>query len=263
MPSCTWSRGKKCTPRVDGDILLWEMLHGDVISDGWRDEHVKEVLDLCLACKGCKGDCPVNVDMATVTRPNSWRTTGQGRVVPVHAYALRLIYKWARLATIAPGFANLFTQLPGVRDLAKLAVGVPKQRQIPAFAPRAFSPGSVNAKQDQPKVPESSLGRYVQRLFACPKRRRLRSKYWNTPGCQRRHFLISTSVAEDRSTTMASRHGEIVPESQPRCTSARSPRHCYWSSWSRVAVRCFATNRATLPESSAAAACRKYIHARN
>ncbi|HJT70044.1 MAG TPA: FAD-binding and (Fe-S)-binding domain-containing protein, partial [Terriglobales bacterium] len=44
---------------------LWEMLHGDVITNGWRDENVKESLDLCLSCKGCKGDCPVNVDMAT------------------------------------------------------------------------------------------------------------------------------------------------------------------------------------------------------
>ncbi len=45
--------------------MLFEMLQGDVVTKGWRDENVKESLDLCLACKGCKGDCPVNVDMAT------------------------------------------------------------------------------------------------------------------------------------------------------------------------------------------------------
>ncbi len=44
---------------------LWEMLNGQVIAGGWHDDSVKEALDLCLACKGCKGDCPVNVDMAT------------------------------------------------------------------------------------------------------------------------------------------------------------------------------------------------------
>src|SRR2546427_7246418 len=44
--------------------LLFEMLQGEVIH-GWRDRHVRQALDLCLACKGCKGDCPVNVDMAT------------------------------------------------------------------------------------------------------------------------------------------------------------------------------------------------------
>jgi FAD/FMN-containing dehydrogenase/Fe-S oxidoreductase len=117
--------------------LLWEMLHGDVIHDGWRDEHVKEALDLCLACKGCKGDCPVNVDMATYKAEflaHYW----EGRVRPIHAYAFGWIDKWAHLASIAPGFANLFTQLPGFRALAKMAVGVPKQREIPAFATQTF-----------------------------------------------------------------------------------------------------------------------------
>ena len=117
--------------------LLWEMLHGDVISDGWRDEHVKEALDLCLACKGCKGDCPVNVDMATYKAEflaHYW----EGRIRPIHAYAFGWIDKWARLASIAPGFANLFTQLPGLRELAKKMVGVPAQRRIPAFAAQTF-----------------------------------------------------------------------------------------------------------------------------
>jgi len=117
--------------------LLWEMLHGDVIGHGWHDEHVKEALDLCLACKGCKGDCPVNVDMATYKAEflaHYW----EGRVRPIHAYAFGWIDKWARLASVAPGLANLFTQLPGVRDLVKIAVGVPGQRQIPAFAAQTF-----------------------------------------------------------------------------------------------------------------------------
>jgi Fe-S oxidoreductase len=35
------------------------------VKDRWRSEEVKDALDLCLACKGCKGDCPVKVDMAT------------------------------------------------------------------------------------------------------------------------------------------------------------------------------------------------------
>jgi FAD/FMN-containing dehydrogenase/Fe-S oxidoreductase len=117
--------------------LLWEMLHGDVIGSGWRDERVKEALDLCLACKGCKGDCPVNVDMATYKAEflaHYW----EGRARPIHAYAFGWIDKWAHLASVAPGFANLFTQLPGFRDLAKKAVGVPRQRQIPAFATQTF-----------------------------------------------------------------------------------------------------------------------------
>jgi FAD/FMN-containing dehydrogenase/Fe-S oxidoreductase len=118
--------------------LLWEMMHGDVIAERWRDAHVKEALDLCLACKGCKGDCPVNVDMATYKAEflaHYW----EGRVRPISAYAFGWIDKWARLASVAPGFANLFTQLPVLREIAKFAAGVPRERQIPAFAPQTFN----------------------------------------------------------------------------------------------------------------------------
>jgi Fe-S oxidoreductase len=116
---------------------LWEMLHGGVIENGWRDENVKESLDLCLSCKGCKGDCPVNVDMATYKAEflsHYW----EGRLRPRYAYAFGWIDKWAQLASIAPGFANLFTQIPGVNAIAKVAAGMPQKRKIPAFAPYTF-----------------------------------------------------------------------------------------------------------------------------
>ncbi|MGW1931637.1 FAD-binding and (Fe-S)-binding domain-containing protein [Streptomyces sp. NPDC001919] len=44
--------------------LLHEMALGEVITDGPRSEEVREALDLCLSCKGCRSDCPVGVDMA-------------------------------------------------------------------------------------------------------------------------------------------------------------------------------------------------------
>jgi FAD/FMN-containing dehydrogenase/Fe-S oxidoreductase len=116
---------------------LWEMLQGEIIRDGWRDESVKEALDLCLSCKGCKGDCPVNVDIATYKAEflsHYW----EGRLRPRSAYAFGFIDQWARLASIAPGFVNLFTQLPVLSAAAKFAAGMPQQRIIPAFAPESF-----------------------------------------------------------------------------------------------------------------------------
>jgi ferredoxin len=110
--------------------LLWEMTQGEVIRDGWRSEEVKESLDLCLACKGCKSDCPVGVDVATY-KSEFLSHYYEGRVRPRSAYAFGNIDLWARVASHVPGMVNLTTQLPLLRDIAKLVAGIPQQRSIP------------------------------------------------------------------------------------------------------------------------------------
>jgi len=122
--------------------LLWEMTQnpgrGDtVIQDGWRSEEVKRSLDLCLACKGCRRDCPVNVDVATY-KAEFLSHYYEGRVRPLNAYAFGNIDLWARIASNAPGLVNLATQLPFLREIAKLVAGIPLQRRIPSFAPETF-----------------------------------------------------------------------------------------------------------------------------
>ena len=122
--------------------LLWEMTQGPVREDGiirdrWRSEEVKEALDLCLACKGCKSDCPVGVDVATY-KAEFLSHYYEGRVRPRSAYAFGNIDLWARAASHAPGLVNLTTQLPLLRDISKIVAGIPAQRSIPAFAPESF-----------------------------------------------------------------------------------------------------------------------------
>jgi FAD/FMN-containing dehydrogenase/Fe-S oxidoreductase len=118
--------------------LLWEMLRGETpVKALFRDENVKESLELCLSCKGCKGDCPVNVDMATY-KSEFLSHYYEGRRRPRVAYAFGLIDRWARLGGIVPGFVNLLTQLPGTRALSKLIAGMAQERSIPAFAPETF-----------------------------------------------------------------------------------------------------------------------------
>jgi len=117
--------------------LLWEMTQGEVIKDRWQNEAVKESLDLCLACKGCKSDCPTGVDVATYKAEflSHYYEAGPR---PLNELAFANIDLWARAASHMPGLVNLTTQLPFLRDLAKLVAGIPAQRRIPAFAPQTF-----------------------------------------------------------------------------------------------------------------------------
>ncbi len=134
--------------------MLFEMLQGDVVQGGWKDEDVKKSLDLCLACKGCKGDCPVNVDMATL-KSEFLSHYYEGKLRPRNAYAFGWIYWWSRLASLAPGLVNFFTQTPGFSYVSKALAGVTQKRQIPKFAQQTFRNWFQNKpsnNQDKPKV---------------------------------------------------------------------------------------------------------------
>ena len=117
--------------------LLFEMLQGEAVKGGWKDEGVKEALDLCLACKGCKGDCPVQVDMATY-KAEFLSHYYEGRMRPRHAYAFGLIHVWARLASWAPELVNVAMAIPGVNRVAKKLVGMEPSRKAPKFASYTF-----------------------------------------------------------------------------------------------------------------------------
>ncbi len=117
--------------------LLQDMLQGDVIKRGWKSREVKESLDLCLACKGCKSDCPVNVDMATYKAEflyNYYR----GRLRPAGSYTMGWIYWWARLASIMPRLVNSITQNSATGGLMKRFAGIAAKRPMPKFAEQTF-----------------------------------------------------------------------------------------------------------------------------
>jgi FAD/FMN-containing dehydrogenase/Fe-S oxidoreductase len=117
--------------------LLHEMFTGQTLKTGWKSEAVKDALDLCLSCKGCKGDCPVNVDMATY-KAEFLSHYYKGRLRPRSAYAFGLIDVWARIASRMPKLVNFFTQTRGLSDFAKALSGMAPQRQIPKFADQTF-----------------------------------------------------------------------------------------------------------------------------
>jgi FAD/FMN-containing dehydrogenase/Fe-S oxidoreductase len=117
--------------------LLWEMLEGDPVADVWQNEQVREALDLCLACKGCKSECPVHVDMATYKAEflahyyeRHWR--------PRSAYAFGLVHWWARIASKVPAIVNAVTHAPVLSRVGKWIAGMPRERRVPAFAAETF-----------------------------------------------------------------------------------------------------------------------------
>ena len=117
--------------------LLFEMLEGNPIAGGWKSDEVEDALSLCLACKGCKSDCPVNVDMASLKaefRSHYYR----GRLRPRSQYSMGLIYWWARAASKAPALANFVTRAPGIGRLAKAVGGIAPERTVPPFARQTF-----------------------------------------------------------------------------------------------------------------------------
>jgi FAD/FMN-containing dehydrogenase/Fe-S oxidoreductase len=117
--------------------LLFEMLQAQTIRGRWRDRHVREALDLCLACKGCKSDCPMNVDMATY-KAEFLSHYYEGRLRPRAAYALGLVRWWARAASVAPSLANFLGRTEPFAGVLKRLAGIAPARQVPAFAPQTF-----------------------------------------------------------------------------------------------------------------------------
>jgi FAD/FMN-containing dehydrogenase/Fe-S oxidoreductase len=117
--------------------LLFEMLKGDPIIDQWRDEAVKESLDLCLSCKGCTGDCPVQVDMPTYKAEFLAHYYARRRR-PLSHYVLGLVPWWGPVASRSPRLANAISQSSAIAGPAKRRIGIAEERDLPRFASQTF-----------------------------------------------------------------------------------------------------------------------------
>ncbi len=133
--------------------MLFEMLQPDSELDGWQDESVREALDLCLSCKGCVTDCPVDVDMATYKAEFLHHHYEDSLHPRVH-YAMGLIDVWSRLGSVLPGIANRLLEAPVVGPALKRAAGVARPRPAPGFAARTFRRWFHDRRSDH--VPEGA-----------------------------------------------------------------------------------------------------------
>jgi FAD/FMN-containing dehydrogenase/Fe-S oxidoreductase len=132
--------------------MLFEMLQGQLLEGGWENEAVKKALDLCLACKACKAECPVNVDMATY-KAEFLSHYYETKRRPRFAYAFGHIDRWLRLASLWPRVANFLTHAPLVSHVLRAAVGISPQRQIPALSHSNFQSSLRKQRMRLPAAP--------------------------------------------------------------------------------------------------------------
>ncbi|WP_091294494.1 FAD-binding and (Fe-S)-binding domain-containing protein [Amycolatopsis xylanica] len=129
-PSYRVTREEKDSTRGRAHLLA-EMINGELITDGWRSEEVRDALDLCLSCKGCLSDCPVDVDMATYKAEFQYQHY-RGRIRPASHYSMGWLPMWLRLAGRMPRVANAVTKVLS-KPLKRLG-GIAAERDLPTFA---------------------------------------------------------------------------------------------------------------------------------
>lgn len=126
--------------------LLAEMLDGEVITDGWRSAEVHDALDLCLSCKGCLSDCPVDVDMATY-KAEFLHQHYRRRLRPAAHYSMGWLPLWLRASARAPRLANAVGRSPRLSGLLKRLGGIAPERALPEFARKPFTTARADLRR--------------------------------------------------------------------------------------------------------------------
>jgi FAD/FMN-containing dehydrogenase/Fe-S oxidoreductase len=117
--------------------LLWEMLAGALRIEGLESEAVNQALDLCLSCKACKTECPVQVDMAQL-KSEFLAQKYKGKLHPLAHYVFGFADKMAQFGSFAPALTNFVLSNRMSGPLIKHIVGVAQERKMPRLARTSY-----------------------------------------------------------------------------------------------------------------------------
>jgi FAD/FMN-containing dehydrogenase/Fe-S oxidoreductase len=114
-----------------------EILSGKVDSAEFSGEALHDVLDLCLECKGCKAECPSNVDMAKL-KYEFLAHYNEAHGTPLRSKVFARIHSFSKMASRWPGLANTMMRRPAVRKLLDRYLGIDARRKLPPIAKKTF-----------------------------------------------------------------------------------------------------------------------------
>lgn len=136
-PSYRATKDEKDTTRARANALREFLTHSDK-PNRFDHEELKEVLDLCISCKGCKSECPSNVDMAALKSEFQYQyQKANGRTLRSRIFAANAQIN--SLASKFPGVSNFFFSNKITSSLTKKAMGVAEERSLPRISPVSLS----------------------------------------------------------------------------------------------------------------------------
>jgi FAD/FMN-containing dehydrogenase/Fe-S oxidoreductase len=131
-PSFMATRNEKETTRARANILR-EFLTRSTQPNRFAHEEIKEVMDLCLACKGCKAECPSNVDVAKLKMEFLYQYQKE-KGLPLRSWLVGHFADISSLASKVPFLYNAVMGTPWLRRLANRMVGFHPDRTMPLLA---------------------------------------------------------------------------------------------------------------------------------
>jgi len=132
-PSYMASKEEHTTTRSRANILREFLTHSNR-KNPFSHKEVYDVLDLCLSCKGCKSECPSNVDMARY-KAEFLQHYYDEHGVPLRSLAVANITRLNRLGSIMPGVYNFMVTKPAISGLMKKTLGMAQERALPTLSP--------------------------------------------------------------------------------------------------------------------------------